>query len=419
MIKPLTVSQLIDDIKRNLESSFFNITVEGEVSNLSQSATGHWYFSLSDENSLVSCALFKTDALRNSQIRQLKDGDKIFCTGTISVYPKRGTFQLIVKKIFKSGAGDLKEQFELLKEKLRSEGLFDLSRKKLIPQYPERVALITATESAAAADFMEVLFRRTCKIELVLVPSLVQGDAAPQALIKAFKNACKLKGIDAIIFARGGGSMEDLWAFNHEELVRLVAQSEIPTISAIGHQIDFTLLDFVADKRAETPTASAELISQGYLDIKQNLSFLKEQMLNLTRVRFLKLDQRVEKISPPKFLEKILNRLNNYQKRISKLNLKDRQYEILRFPERYFKLDDLVQTMKNSIEMRLVSYRNRMEESQKLLVVMNPKQVLDRGFAIISSKEKIIVSKEQLIKNNSKVIEIQFKDGTIHADINY
>lgn len=417
MLKPFTVSEIINEIKKNLEGAFFNITVEGEVSNLTQSATGHWYFSLSDEDSLISCALFKGDALRNSQLREIKNGDKIFCSGTISVYPKKGTFQLIAKKIFKSGKGDLKEQFELLKEKLRLEGLFDLETKKKLPQFPHKIVLITANESAALADFIEVLFRRTKNIELLIIPSLVQGDAAPVALIKAFKQALNVKNLDIIVFARGGGSMEDLWAFNHEELVRLVHQSQIPVVSAIGHQTDFTLLDFVADKRAETPTAAAELISQSYLDVEQELKINVNRLLSSFKMKFYEMEKRIEKVSPPKFLEKIWSRLNHYQKRLLKINIIDRQYEILRFPEKQLKLDDSIQRMISSLDIKMLQLKNRLEESQKLLKALNPKNVLERGFTIVSINEKVIVSKTQLLENKQSNIELQFRDGKVNASI--
>ena len=255
-MKALAVSEAVNLIKRSLESEFFDLTIVGEVSNFTSSAAGHFYFTLSDKDASLSCAMFKMDAMRNPIIRKIRNGEKVYLRGPISVYAKRGTFQLLGKKILKYGQGDLKAQFEFLKEKLRSQGFFDLENKKEIPRFPKKIAVVTAKQGAALQDFLNVMKRRSLSYDILICPALVQGDAAPASIIKALNVISSRSDIDLIVITRGGGSMEDLWAFNNEELVKCIYNLKAPVISAIGHQVDFTLSDFVADMRCETPTAT-------------------------------------------------------------------------------------------------------------------------------------------------------------------
>src|SRR5665647_366517 len=272
-LEAATVSDLLSSIKDVLENHFHEVMVQGEVSNLSPSTSGHWYFSLSDDKASISCALFKMDALRNPLIRSLKDGDKIIIFGPLSVYSKRGTFQILAKRIMPAGAGQLKLQFERLKAKLSAEGLFDLDIKKILPTFPQKIAVITAEHGAALQDFLNVIKRRSLWLDIIIIPALVQGDGAPRSLISALKKAQNLDGVDVVVLTRGGGSMEDLWAFNDEELVRTIAACPIPVVSAVGHQVDFTICDYVSDFRSETPTAAAETLSQPHTERKARLQY--------------------------------------------------------------------------------------------------------------------------------------------------
>ena len=280
MDKVPSVSEVIFNIKRLLEGEFRTVSVEGEISNLSHSSSGHWYLTLSDSDSSLSAAVFKMDALRNPLMKSLKNGDKVICSGSIGVYNKRGTFQLIVKRISPVGKGDLKEQFEMLKRKLAAEGLFDPQIKKEIPTLPNRIAVITAKGAAALQDFLNIIDRRTQWYDILLSPALVQGDAAPASLRKALFNVIKYsmdapedKKIDVIVFTRGGGSMEDLWAFNDEGLAWDIFNCPIPVISAVGHQVDTTICDMVSDLRCETPSAAAEVLSSAQAEIKETLDW--------------------------------------------------------------------------------------------------------------------------------------------------
>lgn len=267
-----SVSDLVSSIKECLEEEFHEVMVQGEVTNLSPSSAGHWYFTLSDENASLSCALFKGDALRNPLIRNLKNGDKIILSGPLSVYLKKGSFQMLVRRLVPAGEGQLKLQFERLKAKLSEEGLFDLERKKKLPLFPKRIAVITAEHGAALQDFINVMKRRTLWLNLVIIPALVQGEGAPKSLIQALEKAEGLRDIDVIVLTRGGGSLEDLWAFNDENLIRRIHHCPIPVISAVGHQVDFTLCDYVADHRSETPTAAAETLSQPQTELQARMN---------------------------------------------------------------------------------------------------------------------------------------------------
>src|SRR5690606_12931867 len=216
--------------------------------------------------------------MRNPLIRNLKNGDKIVVVGPISVYQKRGSFQLLAKRIFPAGEGQLKLQYERLKARLSQEGLFDIEKKKPIPKFPRRIAVITAEHGAALQDFLNVMERRSLWMDILIIPALVQGDGAPRSLLNALKKAESIEGVDVIVLTRGGGSIEDLWGFNDENLVRAIDNCTIPVISAVGHQVDFTLCDYVSDHRSETPTAAAEILSQPQTELNSRLVFCQSRI---------------------------------------------------------------------------------------------------------------------------------------------
>jgi exodeoxyribonuclease VII large subunit len=265
----LQVSQLTRLIKGQLEGQFKQVWVQGEVSNLRRQSSGHVYFSLKDAGSQLPCVLFGRDAQRQSF--QLEDGMELLLFGDLSVFEPHGRYQLITKIAIQSGEGRLQIEFERLKKKLAEEGLFDASSKKNIPILPRRIAVITSPSGAAVRDFLRILRRREYGGEVVLFPARVQGKGAAEEVTAMLKHAAASKGFDLIVITRGGGSIEDLWAFNEELLARAVAACPLPVISAIGHEIDTVLTDYAADQRAETPSAAAELISSLYLDAKQRL----------------------------------------------------------------------------------------------------------------------------------------------------
>ncbi|NQT23426.1 MAG: exodeoxyribonuclease VII large subunit, partial [Candidatus Omnitrophica bacterium] len=251
-----TVTKLTRNIRAILEQNFGTLWVEGEISNFTKHQSGHMYFSIKDEGSVLPCVLFRSS---NAKLKfEMKAGMHVLCFGRISVYDKRGQYQLYVERVEPKGAGALQMALEQLKEKLRKEGLFDELNKKPIPYLPRRVGVITSPTGAAIRDILNVTKRRFANIEILLNPVRVQGEMAKHEIVEAIAEFNKMKGLDVIILARGGGSLEDLWAFNEEIVARAIYDSKIPIISAVGHEVDWTISDFVGDFRAPTPSAAAE-----------------------------------------------------------------------------------------------------------------------------------------------------------------
>ena len=263
-----TVGEFTRQVKTLLETQLGELWVQGEVSGLRRQSSGHLYFTLKDKESQLPAVIFRTDALRQSVT--LQDGLQIIVFGRVSVFEPRGAYQLIVRIVLQDGTGKLSAEFERLKQKLAAEGLFDSERKRPIPSLPKKIGFVTSSTGAAIRDFISVLRRRRWSGHLIVFPSLVQGQGASSAMIAMLQRA-QTMGLDLLVIGRGGGSIEDLWAFNEEPLVREIARSTVPIISAVGHEIDYTLCDFAADIRAETPSAAAELISSQFLQCIERL----------------------------------------------------------------------------------------------------------------------------------------------------
>lgn len=414
------VSQIVGEIKNLLEHEFANVSIEGEITNLSLSSSGHWYFTLSDKDSALSAALFKMDALRNPLMKTIKDGSKVIVVGDINVYPKRGTFQVIVKKIVPVGVGDLKEQYEKLKRKLASEGLFDLERKRPIPPMPKRVAIITAQRGAALQDFINIYKRRSIWMDLLVVPTLVQGEDAPRAIRASLHNVIKFsieaepnKKIDLIVLARGGGSLEDLWAFNDEGLAYDIFNSPIPIISAIGHEVDFSISDFVADLRSETPSAAAEVITHQQTMIKDRMISLKARLKSVMTIRMGRLENRLKHAHPNAILNILLSRLGTLQKRLSRVDIQKRFQELTNINEFYLELDDNLLRMQQLLKEKIKDLRFTINRSHDVLKALNPKNVLERGYGYLEAeKGRVIGSAQEFDKlPKSASMNLHFYDG--------
>lgn len=409
-----SVSQLIHEIKDMLEGSFQQILVKGEVSNLSSSSTGHWYFTLSDPLSNVSCALFKMDAMRNPTIRKLKDGDQITVSGSIGLYSKRGTFQIIVRKIIFEGQGSLKEEFEKLKKKIAKEGLFDLDKKKPIPLFPKKIAIVTALGGAALQDFLNVMMRRSFEYHLVIIPCLVQGDTAPKSIISALEKVERVGDFDLVVLTRGGGSIEDLWAFNDEGLARKIFSLKIPVVSAVGHQVDFTLSDFVSDRRCETPSAAAEVISQPQLEFSKELEYLNTRLKPILNDKLYRLKDQLSEVSPFQVLSIIKNNHLAMVRKLEKLNLKNREHELVGIHEHQFYLEELIKRMIAQIQVKFDILNSNFNSKNEMLRVLNPSNILERGYSYVSDeKGRVIDSLVMFDKiKNEQVLNIRFNDGT-------
>lgn len=414
------VSQVVGEIKNLLEHEFANVSIEGEITNLSLASSGHWYFTLSDKDSAISAALFKMDALRNPQMKSIKDGDKVIVVGDINVYPKRGTFQIIVKRIVPVGTGDLKEQFEKLKRKLAAEGLFDMDKKQPIPQMPKRVAIITAQRGAALQDFINIYKRRSLWMDLLVVPTLVQGDDAPRAIRASLHNVLKYsmeaeasKKIDLIVLARGGGSLEDLWAFNDEGLAYDIFNCPIPIISAIGHEVDFSISDFVADLRCETPSAAAEVITHHQTMIKEKMISLKGRLKNVMEYKMSRLENRLKHAHPHAILNILLSNLASFQKRLARCAIHKRLHELTSIHEFYLSLDENLMSMQQLLKEKMREFHYRLDKSRDVLKVLNPKNVLERGYGYLETEQgKVVGSAQDFDRTNKGAsFNLHFHDG--------
>lgn len=361
--KSLTVTEITGFIKTILEESFTEVRVTGEISNFRPSSTGHWYFTMKDKDAAISAVMFKN---RTNGIKFTpKDGEKVTVEGSLSVYPQRGSYQIICEKIEPAGEGDILARLEELKQKLYKEGLFDENRKRPLPLYPETIAVITSPTGAAIRDILQITRRRNPSVSVNILPSKVQGEDAPEDLIRQLKTANKFKLGEVIIIGRGGGSLEDLLPFSDENLVRAIASSEIPVVSAVGHEIDWALSDFAADKRAPTPSAAAEIT-----------------VPEKSRIDALVND-----------LEK--NLLDEITNRIEKIKLKAAQFKIENIENRFYKIlqpfllrfDDLKENLFSTMVSKVELYRQEARILRTKLEERNPLEILKRGFSIVRDKE--------------------------------
>lgn len=324
--KVLSVSHVNAYIKRVFEQDFVlkNLVVQGEISNFKQHSSGHLYFTMKDATSAINCVMFK------SYLAQInfkpKEGMTIIATGSISVYERTGQYQLYVTNMREEGVGLLYQKFEALKQQLLAEGLFEQSIKKPLPTYPKKVGIITSETGAVLRDIIQVATRRNPYIQLILYPSLVQGEGAVEQLVKGLLVFNQMKDVDVIIIGRGGGSIEDLWSFNEERLARAIVASEIPVVSAVGHETDTTIADYVADLRAPTPSAAAELVIPAYAELMQRLEQQKlhlfsrmKQHVALSRQRLVTMMTRLENLSPIKKYEQKYQYINDLQDRLEAL----------------------------------------------------------------------------------------------------
>ena len=385
----LTVSQISSQIRNCLESNFSSIWIKGEVSNFIAHSSGHWYFSLKDKNSQIKAVMFRGQNQKLSFRPQT--GEEILTRGQISVYPPRGDYQILCYDMEVVGSGLLQRQFEQIKKKLQAEGLFDSERKRRLPLFPRHIGLITSPTGAAIRDILQILNRRFKTVRITLIPALVQGDQAPSSLLNALYLSKKLS-LDVIIIGRGGGSMEDLWVFNDETLARAVANHPVPVISAVGHEIDFTICDFSADLRAPTPSAAAELVVQNRDDLLEKIAYLKKQLYQNLQM----------KISF--FKDKLLS--------LEKALIHPKRY-IQDFSQR---LDSASLRLNQSIKQFFEKKTQQIGHLEKILLALNPKQVMERGFSIVTNVQgdPIFDTKELKIK---EILNIDFFKGHVKAEV--
>lgn len=393
-MKTLSVSELNNYIKNVIDNDFIlkNSKIKGEISNFKIHVSGHIYFSLKDKNSKINCIMFRSYA------RELKfipeNGDNVILKGRVSVYQKDGAYQFYCEDIEKEGVGDLFIAFEALKKKLYNEGLFDEYNKKEIPRFAKKIGVITSPTGAAVKDIINVSKRRNKGVEILIYPALVQGENAPKDLINGINYFSNRDDIDTIIIARGGGSIEELWAFNNEDLAYAIYNCNKPVISGVGHETDFTICDFVSDRRAPTPSAAAEIGVFNLNEVNTNIENYKNRLYNLIR-NTINL----------KFKE--LNSLENAIKINSPMNT---------VANEYIKIDNLKNKLCHKMESKIEYEKIKLSKANSLLNAHNPLNILSKGFSIIKDEKNNVITTKEKIKENT-CINITLKDGSTKVRI--
>ena len=392
-INPITVTELNKYIKEKVAGDEFlnNVLVKGEISNFKLHYTGHMYFTLKDENSLIKCIMFKAQTVTLNFTP--KDGMKVLAFGTVSVFERDGVYQIYVKAMQEEGMGSLYTAYKELKAKLEKEGLFDQSHKKKVPMMPKTIGVLTSKTGSVIRDIINVSTRRNPNVYLRLFPVPVQGDGAAEKIADAIRIMNEKKLADVLILARGGGSLEDLWPFNEEVVARAIYASEIPVISAVGHETDFTISDFVADMRAPTPSAAAELAVTDVFELNQKLENYRNRYKVLLKRKIELMHMRYEKC------------------------MKSRVYTLpkQRINDEYMAIDKQVKSMVNSINLKLNNAKMLAGKTISKLDTLSPLKTLTRGYCLTEKEGNIIKSVKQL-KSDDKV-SLVFSDGKKQAKV--
>jgi exodeoxyribonuclease VII large subunit len=410
-VRPLSVTEFTRRVKAVLEGTIGPSWVRGEVSNLRVQPSGHVYFSLKDAGAQLSAVMFRMQAAR--QTVKLRDGLQVVAHGDVGVYEARGQYQLVVRTLVADGVGALQREYEALKRRLSDEGLFAAERKKPIPQMPGTVGLLTSPTGAAAQDFMRILIRRGWRGRVVVLPSKVQGEGAADEMAAMLRVAGALGIFDLIVIGRGGGSIEDLWAFNEEQLVRAVAACRVPTISAVGHEIDFTLCDFAADRRAETPSAAAELISSEFVRFAERaesagraVSSALAEAMGRARERVAHARSRLRLLSPAALVERGFLRLDDMSNRLASALRSRVQSSRQALSDAASRLDRASPARRVEIDShRLLSLYKRLHGA-------SPVSVLNRGFAIMRDAKGRPLTRRAGISAGQR-LEAEFADGRV------
>ncbi|MBP3255902.1 MAG: exodeoxyribonuclease VII large subunit [Clostridia bacterium] len=390
---PISVTELNLYIKDRFQKDEYlnNVLIKGEISNFKNHYTGHMYFTLKDENSLIKCVMFKGYTANLGFMP--KDGMKVIVFGTVSVFERDGVYQIYAKGMKQEGMGDLHEEFEKLKLKLEQEGLFDKSHKKSIPVMPKCIGVLTSNTGAVIRDIINVSTRRNPNVYIKLLPVPVQGAGASEKIAKAIEIMNEQKLADVIIVARGGGSLEDLWPFNEEIVARAIYASELPVISAVGHETDFTIADFVADLRAPTPSAAAELAVPNILDLVQKIQNNERRLQNGLKKKAEIMRLRYEKCMSSKAFTDPLDRIN----------------------KNYMLLDKQIKRIESSTNMKVKEKKTYMVEWIAKLDTLSPLKTLTRGYSIVEKNGKMVKSINDL--NSKDKISIKLTDGEKQAEI--
>ena len=387
-----SVTQINSEIKTILEDSYPSVWVCGEISSFKEYASGHMYFNLKDEKSQISAVMF---SFHNKNLKiELKDGMQVLVYGKVTTYINRGSYQIQVYHVEEKGLGTLQEAFEKLKKKLFEEGLFDSSHKKEIPYIVNRIGVVTSKDGAALHDILSVLNRRFSNVEVLIYPVRVQGEQAKFEIAKAIKYLNdNHKELDVLLVGRGGGSLEDLWAFNEEIVARAIYDSDIPVISCVGHEVDFTIADFVADLRAPTPSVAAEIVAKSRTDLDEKLSVIKNRLINNIKNIVKLYDEKVKYFKNCRALSK--------------------PYEI--YEEKIQYMDELREKLLFNINNLILNKQQNLKLNAQKLDLLSPLKTLSRGYSVCFKNGKIIKKKEQVFKDD--ILDINVSDGMIKTKV--
>ena len=391
--RPVSVSELTGHIKAILEGTFPSICVEGEVSDLTRPRSGHIYFTLKDEHSQIRGVIWRSTAARMKT--QLKEGQSVLCFGDVEVYGARGTYSLVVRKVQTQGLGPLQQAFLELKQKLNAEGLFAAERKRAMPRFPKRLGVVTSPSGAAIRDFLKAAAQRWPGVEILIIPTLVQGQGASDSIAEAIRTAEKVSpALDALVVTRGGGSLEDLWCFNEEPVVRAVAQCRIPTVSAVGHEVDITLCDLAADVRALTPTDGATCVLPDRDLVVRSLNDMRARLDRTAR-----------------------NAINTRQNRLNALQTRSilkRPHELVQ--RRFRQLDELDARGRKAMLTRMELNKAKLAKAAATLSALSPLNVLARGYSVTLDSNDNTIQKPNQVKPGD-IIRSRVEHGDIESEV--
>lgn len=419
-----TISRLNREARTLLERGLGSVWLEGEISNLSRPGSGHWYFSLKDEAAQVRCAMFRQ---RNLRVRfPVKDGTQVLARGRVSLYEARGEFQVVVEHLEEAGEGILRRRFEALKQRLNAEGLFDGRHKQPLPVLPRRIGVITSPTGAAIRDILHILRRRFPSIPVLVYPVAVQGEAAPREIEQALRLADQRRDCDVLILARGGGSLEDLWAFNDESVARAIFACRIPVVSGVGHEVDFTIADFVADERAPTPSGAAERVAPDAAEWLRSLAATGQRLAlamrrrlsdqaNALQVR----EQRLARVHPGVVLRQRAQRLDELEGRLrlatrARLERASHRFAAarglllrvspaLRLDASRLRLDAARRNLSRAVRDSIAARRQRLDLAARALHAVSPLATLDRGYAIVTDDSGAVLMDPRRLQPGDRV----------------
>ena len=386
-----SVDDLTTLIKQTLEGSFYGLTVTGEISNFRPASSGHWYFQLNDSEASIQGVMFKQKSWRLPFVP--KDGDRVIVTGNVSVYARRGSYQIICETMTRSGTGDILAILEKRKQEFAAAGYFDSERKRPLPAHPKRIGVVTSPTSAAVRDILQVLMRRNPSIDIVVLPAVVQGDGAAKTICAQIEAANRWRLADILIIGRGGGSLEDLLPFSEKIVIEAIVSSEIPIVSAVGHEIDWALSDFAADLRAPTPSAAAELVSQPLEDITRTIRQSVVSMAEILQSRISLAKSRTALFTPSRMTE----------------------YFSRRMEQAHLKTDDLRQSMSSLVVDRLKSTRSALLLLDRQLETLSPLAILDRGYSIVTTAGEKRIVRDANTLSPGDTFAVRFAKGSVTA----